>query len=446
MVFLPVQSGLINGTLFVVVDILALWAIHRGLLCLQGLHYYKLAIRGRRLPLARSRVPIVAGELLRGLSPVPSVYVFLNATVIVLAFFAAFGVNGQIESLQRSVPMQHLVRPIFHSKLYNTTPTNSTDWIISVKSCTRQTASTIEYWPVAFNTTARTIDWNTVRCLQDSPSFKPLLNVSCIVPPGQPNCWLSQAYRNNGNYNIIVVIASTIKPLGFFTIQRIITRQDTGIDFPAAGDVVVTNGHSLRAHTSSEGDCVVYRRANQTTHSYLSSCRYGGPFNTSEHTNRFTLFLYTPIITMNSHSDENTYSSILRYLDMDIWQVSKQTLLERYIPLVIALGPAGNQVRENYSISGTDISTFSLVSIAILVISAILLLPVKCLIYLIMFRKGTCLPNEVFCNDYNILSKHLCMEMKKKHTEEYVDQSHSYPNLASFVDDNDQLRVGPRVE
>lgn len=49
--------------LVLVVDFPTLWAIQRGLLALQAYYLHKQARSGRSVPLARSRIPIVGGEL-----------------------------------------------------------------------------------------------------------------------------------------------------------------------------------------------------------------------------------------------------------------------------------------------------------------------------------------------------------------------------------------------
>lgn len=99
-------SSLINSLIFLIVDVLALCVIHRGLCALQGYYLYRQARAGRPIPLLRSRIPIITGELLRGTSRLSSLFVFANAAAIALAFAAALGVNG--ETVKKYTPLSNV--------------------------------------------------------------------------------------------------------------------------------------------------------------------------------------------------------------------------------------------------------------------------------------------------------------------------------------------------
>lgn len=88
-------SRAVNAAIFVVVDVLGLWAIHRCLRTLQCFYLYHVARGGRRIPIARSRVPIFSGELLKSTTWLGRSFVLANFGAILLAFFATLGVNGE---------------------------------------------------------------------------------------------------------------------------------------------------------------------------------------------------------------------------------------------------------------------------------------------------------------------------------------------------------------
>lgn len=88
--------GVVNALIFFVIDVPALWAIHRGLLALQGWYLFLMASSGRDVAIARSRNLIVAGELLRGVSRLPSIFVRANIAVLLCVFGATLGVDGDM--------------------------------------------------------------------------------------------------------------------------------------------------------------------------------------------------------------------------------------------------------------------------------------------------------------------------------------------------------------
>lgn len=99
---LPLPSGIIGGFAFLFIDILCVWAIHRGLQALQGYFILRPVEKRKGIQLKRSRVPITEGELLKT-SPTNVNLVLLNTFFFVLPLFAALGING--ETVSRSIPI-----------------------------------------------------------------------------------------------------------------------------------------------------------------------------------------------------------------------------------------------------------------------------------------------------------------------------------------------------
>lgn len=90
-----VSSNYVNAIIFFLLDVPAVWSIHPGLLAWQGYYLYRMARMRRRVPPARSRIPIVSGELLRVVTEYPSVFVLANVAVLFILFFATLGVRGK---------------------------------------------------------------------------------------------------------------------------------------------------------------------------------------------------------------------------------------------------------------------------------------------------------------------------------------------------------------
>lgn len=57
------DSGVINGLFFIFADVIALGLILDGLCALQEYYIYYIACRVENVTLARSRIPLVAGDL-----------------------------------------------------------------------------------------------------------------------------------------------------------------------------------------------------------------------------------------------------------------------------------------------------------------------------------------------------------------------------------------------
>lgn len=175
---IPIQSRYVNAFFFFFVDIPVAWAIHRGLLALQGYYYYKLAYSGHRVPIARSRVPLVSGELLRGLTRFPSIFVLGNVAVLVLILFATLGVNGETRDLWIPNAFTNITSL---SSIVHKTPSGHKKYTIS---CSEESDTDVKYWPVAFNQSeSRNHNWT---CQQGAPEVEPMLTVRCVPHNGEP--------------------------------------------------------------------------------------------------------------------------------------------------------------------------------------------------------------------------------------------------------------------
>lgn len=158
------SSNYVNAFIFFLLDVPAVWAIHRGLLGLQGYYLYRMVRAGRRVPLARSRIPIVSGELLRGVTRFPSIFVLANVAVLLILFFGTLGVSGK--TILDWEPTNLQVVSTFPTHYFAT----SQSWVIGpsgrrrripgrfpapderfLSTCLTRNLTYLAYWPVAYN-------------------------------------------------------------------------------------------------------------------------------------------------------------------------------------------------------------------------------------------------------------------------------------------------------
>lgn len=170
MVRVPLQSGVVNALIFVVFDVVALWAIHRGLVALQGCFLHWTAKRGTKVRLRRSRVPIFAGYFMQGVTRLPSLVLVANLQVLVLVFVAALNVNGETESTFEPVNLRSITQlglPVDSSFRLNTR---------FILDCRTSNDTHIVYWPVAFDTRISTV------CQKGAPGVEPMFSISDCSP------------------------------------------------------------------------------------------------------------------------------------------------------------------------------------------------------------------------------------------------------------------------
>ena len=190
-----ISINFVNAIVFFFVDIPVVWAIHRGLLALQGYYLYRRAIGGHDVPIARSRIPIVTGELLRGSTKWPSIFEFINIGTYGMLFFATLGVDADL--VEDWIPQSFQnITTLAMPKASTTIPND----IIQIgeglgRNYRNLTCKTVNethalFWPSAFDvkdTTRRTSSNKTehlwaaqnLTCQEDAPGYSPLVTVQC---------------------------------------------------------------------------------------------------------------------------------------------------------------------------------------------------------------------------------------------------------------------------
>lgn len=195
MVFVWVSSGIINGILFFCVDIVCLWAIHRGLLALQGYYIQRLARGGRRISISRSRVPVISGELVNVGTRFNFLFVIFYAGILVMAFVATLEVNGLSKSRYLPVNRSHITTLSSVGKLEEDEVNMLYSLSGNASSCFQRNSSHLSYWPVAFNIDKNSEKPIDMSCQFGAPNFSPLIQIECVSQKNE-TCSLGRLYRN----------------------------------------------------------------------------------------------------------------------------------------------------------------------------------------------------------------------------------------------------------
>lgn len=203
-ILLWIESRYVNAFLFIFIDVLVLWLISQSLHILQSYYLFHRARSGKNIILARSRVPIVSGELLQDSLNFPSVFIILNVIAIVVAFIATLGINGEtiprfvsfkasnVTSISKGIP---LITSANYSKLENRLRPYSL-------SCFKRNTTSLSYWPVAYDSRVYDTIPINMQCPRGTdaeapPTWEPLLKAECIAGRQYDNCTLDQIHSIN---------------------------------------------------------------------------------------------------------------------------------------------------------------------------------------------------------------------------------------------------------
>lgn len=195
---IPFNVSVTNTIIFFLLDIPALWAIQRGLLTLQAYYLHKRVRSGYTVPLARSRIPIVGGELLRGVTRWPSLFCVVNLTMLGFLCLATLGVDADEKPRWERASFHNITalskpRNFNMSKagdsLFTSLRENVTYSLYFRKSnfenttCKTRNTTHADYWPIVFNGTQRWHKWfaDNASCLANANATIPLLTTSCFL-------------------------------------------------------------------------------------------------------------------------------------------------------------------------------------------------------------------------------------------------------------------------
>lgn len=108
MVFLWVESRFAGAFVFLFLDVTTAWCISRSVQVMQGFYIYWRAKQGANVPMARSGIPLIYGELLQDTTRFPSIFAVLNGILLVLLFIRALGINGETRPHYSLINLTHV--------------------------------------------------------------------------------------------------------------------------------------------------------------------------------------------------------------------------------------------------------------------------------------------------------------------------------------------------
>lgn len=175
MLRLEYGSGYAGGFLFIFIDIIGIWAIHRGLCALQSYYLFRAAMRNEKITLKRSHIPIVSGELLAGLTRFPSIFILAHAGIIALTFAAALGVEGGDEDVYKDLGY-HYITSISTKSIPFENLHLQRSFKFAALECRDENPGSMTIWPLASMSKALS---KNITCARNMPGLPPTMRVQC---------------------------------------------------------------------------------------------------------------------------------------------------------------------------------------------------------------------------------------------------------------------------
>lgn len=457
MLRLPFGSNYVCAFLFVFVDILGLWALHRGLVALQAYYHFRAALRGGIIPLKRSRVPIVSGDLLSGRTRIPSLFVLAHIAFVGLCFSATFGVEGESQTYWKRIDRSFLTTVIPHGwgmKLGK----DPVDLRGIGFKCREGNRSSLSVWPLAFNTDKPLvfgkkgesgrpeiqnlkIDRESTVCMKGNPEVRPIFLAKCT--------WTSDCDIHSTNDRRLGAINLT-KPLntsrsllrkGFVVnavpgIPRPILEHGQPITIPVGGFFArqypaVTEMHGRNA------TFIIF--AGSTFNNKTNNVLSWGTMSWENVSNPTFVYLRINSITVDPPFTVGTWHFIR---DNKVPTGSGMAL--KLFGDSLRMEAANGTAQENRGKrSVTFVEDYSLVIYGFLALCALLLGPAREVIIFFVVRMGGRRKTELFFSDYDTLSSIL---QEKMESTRGIDSTGKTAFASKYVDDSGKERVGPYIE
>lgn len=421
--------NVVNAILFFLVDTPAVWAIHRGLMALQGLYMYKLTKAGRKVQLARSRVPIIAGELLMGVSRLPSAFVLVNIGVFLCIFFATLGVDADEQDVWKRGSFSNVTTLTIPSTISNTSKYSIHEpGDARYLTCMTSNETHAQYWPSAFNKEGR---WAyNASCQTGARGYDPMLTVEC-VPRGKKECLLDDRPEGFGllfgNTSKNIVKDNNDPPLYWVEEHKIVVEtpstfnwQFTRAGEPLPNEIVGSQGFVyVFRHPSPSvfpdwgNDSLIMLVHNSTTkRAFIAS----GKKDEDRSSLRLTIKFLLRITFNASASHEQMRSALRNNQDLAVYIMETDFLkfaaaqhimfeyILRHMVRSVPLPPKVAFIRKGKR-DVTTISTTGTVLYGIIIVLAIILFPVKELIVFLLVRRKEIPESSLFLNDFDVFSK-----------------------------------------
>ena len=449
MVIIWVKSSYVNAVTFFLFDIPIAWAIHRGLHALQGYYLCRIALSGRPVPVARSRIPIVSGELLRG-----TFFIIANFIALVIMFFATLGINGETQDLWEPIP---------RTKITTLSSVNNDSKFEMPKeqvlACSNRSETQVYYWPIGFNLNS-TNSPTDIECQKAAPRTKPMLVAQCVPLAGMP-CFL----ENDDPLKSILkmTIDRSYKKIWnhseyFVDEYRFSNSSATkfGTHNDSVNELRGKEGHAFVVRTKpnadnrilKKGSFVALFRDSNTKHLFLSIGVVVKDFKGVS-----TIRRPFQILPNTLGSDEFNLFRTLRGQVRGLYEIGERFLqldIPRFVESLLLNSLRANSVTHPTVVykkypnrNATIISGATIVLYAILFACALVLCFMKELLTFVLVYRNQFHAYELGFNDFDELSRTLRSEMEKSND---LPLSMSFAELGIPLEDRGITRVSPVVQ
>lgn len=216
-------------------------------MALQGYYLYRSSERGQTILIARSRIPILGGELLRGVSRFPSVFLVIHTTILVLVFIATLFVESSEGTVWENANFTNI-----------TTLSRGGDTILWTReskyenvTCIKKTNTHAQFWPVAFNGeySKHGLALFDSFCQAEAPGFSPLLTVNCVPMANRSTCDLDEiSFPYLVNFESTFITSTSYPPSNYRVDEYSFSnlRSVNQSNFPLATELIATKGILFR--------------------------------------------------------------------------------------------------------------------------------------------------------------------------------------------------------
>ena len=443
----------VNAIIFFLIDTPALYAIHRGLLALQGYYLHTRVRAGIKVQLVRSNIPIIGGELLQDTANLPSVFVLFNLGVLICIFLATLGVDAETRHPWVLSPFQKIT--IFSKPLNESTSFIFDPLTLHNLTCRTGNETHVQYWKAAYNESQELrFNRRSVRnafCQAGAPHAQPLLGAQCVLGNGETACLLDAApltylFEPEKSNSTIHKISDTIwlEELYYTDFKESTSHPLRKIPNSFFG----TSGHIFvyKTNDSDNGfsnDTAVFWFHNSTTNSWHFSAGQIDSTGTAECLPPLLLSLHgsTTIDTFFSSSrTKNIAQFIMSSGIYRMWGLETPAIVifERFlresirgVPLSLSTPAYVKMPIKDY----TTLSTRSIVLYSTVIILAILLFPIRELLYLFLVRTEKVSRSQLFGYEYDQMSRNL------RNAQERLSRT-SQPNEYAILNPTDETSQG----
>ncbi len=438
-IWLPVS--VVNSVIFFFIDVPAAWAIHRGLLALQRFYLYRITKRSHTFPIARSRIPIFAGELVQGRTAYPSFFVLVNIAIYFLLLFATLGVDPDMRQVWE--PKSFRNRTTFAMPISAATDTDSyraqyyySDVEQHELLCKTSNETHLQIWPLMFDeeiTPGRGfppyVHPTNMSCQIEAPETEPLLTLQCtslddekcnIEEKGvQSRTRLGKSLQT-GSKNLTHVLSRNVSVeeygfQGLTTYRTFLDSSASNTDSKSFGRAFVWRNANLREDPFHKARALIFYHTSYTNSSFVAIAAENGLRR------EFYLHAVFRITYSASSTREFLFLSCRKNLDLANFMagvyltngienhrrpssVILQTILRESVRAVPLPASGVGYIRKPDK-DATVISTRATVLYIIIIALAIVLCPVRELLIFVLVHRRKVPKTAIFLNNFNELSK-----------------------------------------